>query len=318
MPARSNLGVYALLALMPLFFVSNLVIGRAAIADVEPWTLAFWRWGLAAALLLPFAWREIAAEAARLRAAVAEILALGFLGMILCGGLVYVGLSTTTATHGALIYASSSIMIVLIEAAAFGRALSLRTLAGAVIGFTGVAVILLEGDLTRLLQLEFNHGDLVIAVSAFSWAVYSVVLKRERVAKLPILPLFAMIAVVGALLLVPPMLYEAVTLDAFPRGMRAWAEIAALAIFPSVLAFGLYQYGVKRVGPSVTGIYLYLLPPYGVALAWILLGEQPKPYHLVGLILVVGGVILATGGFGAAGIRPSRPRSEKSSNISVD
>jgi drug/metabolite transporter (DMT)-like permease len=47
----------------------------------------------------------------------------------------------------------------------------------------------------------------------------------------------------------------------------------------------------------VTGIYLYLLPPYGVALAWLMLGEQPRLYHLVGLVLVVGGVILATGRF---------------------
>lgn len=298
MAARSKLGVYALLALMPLFFVSNLVIGRAAVVDVEPWTLAFWRWALAAAMLLPFAWRGIAAEARLQRAAWLEILALGFLGMILCGGLVYVGLKTTTATHGALIYASSSIMIVLLEAAAYGRGLSLRTLAGALIGFAGVATIVLEGDPARLLRLEFNGGDLVIAVSAFSWAVYSVLLKRERLAKLSTLPLFAMIAVAGTLLLIPPMLYEAVALQAFPRNGRAWAEIVALAIFPSVLAFGLYQFGVKRVGPSVTGIYLYFLPPYGVALAWLTLGEQLERYHAVGLVLIVAGVVLATARFG--------------------
>ena len=99
MQSRSNLGVYALLALMPLFFVSNLVMGRAAVAYVEPWTLAFWRWALAALILLPFAWRGIAAASGDVRAAWREIVALGFLGMILCGGLVYVGLKTTTATH---------------------------------------------------------------------------------------------------------------------------------------------------------------------------------------------------------------------------
>ena len=102
-------------------------------------------------------------------------------------------------------------------------------------------------------------------ISAFSWAVYSVLLKRERLARLGTLPLFAMIALAGSALLVPPMLYEVVVLGAFPNGLKAWAMIVALAIFPSVLAFGLYQYGVKRVGPSVTGVYLYLLPLYGVA-----------------------------------------------------
>ena len=297
MQSRSNLGVYALLVLMPMFFVSNLVIGRAAVAHVEPWTLAFWRWGLAAAMLLPFAWGGIAAAADDVRAAWREIVALGFLGMILCGGLVYVGLKTTTATHGALIYASSSIMIVLIDAVAYRKPMSLATAAGALIGFTGVAVIVLEGELGRFIHLEFNRGDLVIAVSAFSWAVYSVLLKRERLTKLGTLPLFAMIALAGSALLVPPMLYEVVVFGAFPSGLEAWAMIAALAIFPSVLAFGLYQYGVKRVGPSVTGVYLYLLPPFGALLAWLTLGERLYPYHAVGMLLILAGVVLATGEF---------------------
>jgi len=297
MQSRSNLGVYALLVLMPMFFVSNLVIGRAAVAHVEPWTLAFWRWGLAAAMLLPFAWGGIAAAADDVRAAWREIVALGFLGMILCGGLVYVGLKTTTATHGALIYASSSIMIVLIDAVAYRKPMSLATAAGALIGFTGVAVIVLEGELGRFIHLEFNRGDLVIAVSAFSWAVYSVLLKRERLTKLGTLPLFAMIALAGSALLVPPMLYEVVVFGAFPSGLEAWAMIVALAIFPSVLAFGLYQYGVKRVGPSVTGVYLYLLPPFGALLAWLTLGERLYPYHAVGMALILAGVVLATGGF---------------------
>ena len=294
MKSRSNLGVYALLALMPLFFVSNLVMGRAAVAYVEPWTLAFWRWGLAALILLPFAWSGIAAAGNDVRAAWREIVVLGFLGMILCGGLVYVGLKTTTATHGALIYASSSIMIVLLDAAAYRKSLSPATLAAALIGFTGVAVIVLEGQLQRLIHLELSRGDLVIAVSAFAWAVYSVLLKRERLAKLGTLPLFAMIALAGSALLVPPMLYEVVVLGAFPSGLKAWAMIVAMAIFPSVLAFGLYQYGVQRVGPSVTGVYLYLLPPFGAALAWLTLGERLHPYHAVGMLLILAGVVLAT------------------------
>jgi drug/metabolite transporter (DMT)-like permease len=297
MQSRSNLGVYALLALMPLFFVSNLVIGRAAVAYAEPWTLAFWRWALAAAMVLPFAWGGIAAAWGDVRAAWREIVALGFLGMILCGGLVYEGLKSTTATHGALIYASSSIMIVLLDAAAYRKPVSLSTLFGALIGFIGVAVIVLEGELGRLIHLELNSGDLVIAVSAFSWAVYSVLLKRERLARLGTLPLFAMTALTGSVLLVPPMLYEVVALGAFPSGLKAWAMIGALAIFPSVLAFGLFQYGVKRVGPSVTGVYLYLLPLFGAALAWLMLGERLHPYHGVGMLLILAGVVLATGGF---------------------
>jgi drug/metabolite transporter (DMT)-like permease len=71
---------------------------------------------------------------------------------------------------------------------------------------------------------------------------------------------------------------------------------------PSVLAFGFYQVGVREVGPSVTGVFLYLIPVYGVLLAVFLLGESFQTYHAVGLVLVVAGVVLATDPFRKNGL----------------
>ena len=76
--------------------------------------------------------------------------------------------------------------------------------------------------------------------------------------------------------------------------MRAWASIAGIVIFASVLSFSAYQYGIKKVGPALTSIFLYLLPVYGIALAVLFLGEAFRPYHAVGLVLVLGGIVLAT------------------------
>jgi drug/metabolite transporter (DMT)-like permease len=294
---RSKFGVHALLALMPLFFASNLVIGRASTELVEPWTLAFWRWTLAALILLPFAWTGIAENWSRFRAVVREIVILGVLGMLICGGLVYVSLHATTATNATLLYTSSTLFIVLLDAAYFRHPLTPVRAAGLVIGFLGVATIVLRGELARLITLDLNWGDLGIAVCALSWAIYSVMLKADSLRRLPTLPLFAVIAVAGALTLVPPMLYEAIALGAAPTDGRAWASILALAIIPSVLAYGIYQIGIKAVGPSVTGVFLYLIPVYGVLLAALALGESFQPYHAVGLVLVVAGVVLATDPF---------------------
>jgi drug/metabolite transporter (DMT)-like permease len=64
-----------------------------------------------------------------------------------------------------------------------------------------------------------------------------------------------------------------------------------------VLAYGIYQLCIKEVGPSLTGIFLYLMPVYGVVLATLALGESFFAYHALGLVLVVGGVLLATDPF---------------------
>jgi drug/metabolite transporter (DMT)-like permease len=294
MQSPSRLGIYALLFAMPLFFVSNLIIGRAVTHAVEPSTLAFWRWFLASLMLLPFAWRGLVAHFASFRALWRELFWLGALGMVICGAGVYLSLRSTTASNAALIYSSSAISIVLLEALFFRERLSAARLLGTLIGFAGVAVIILHGELSRLLTWQFSIGDIGIAVCAFAWAVYSVILKRKELKALPTLPLFAAITIAGSLTLAPFMFYELFALGAFPYGQTQWTAILALALFPSVIAFGLYQILVKYAGPSLTGMSLYLLPVYGAALAVVALGEQLYAYHAVGLALVLGGITLAT------------------------
>jgi drug/metabolite transporter (DMT)-like permease len=44
----------------------------------------------------------------------------------------------------------------------------------------------------------------------------------------------------------------------------------------------------------LTSIFLYLLPVYGIVLAVVFLGETFRPYHAAGLVLVLGGIVLAT------------------------
>jgi drug/metabolite transporter (DMT)-like permease len=294
---QSKLGVYTLLVLMPLLFASNLIIGRASTALVEPWTLAFWRWLLATVILLPVAAAGIWRHRREFREVGREILILGVLGMLICGGIVYISLHATTATNATLIYTASTLVIVLLDSLYFGQPLTALRIVGMAAGFLGVATIVLHGEPQRLISLELNWGDIGIAVTAVSWAIYSVMLRAARLRRLPVLPLFAAIAAAGTATLAPFMLWETIALDAFPRGVNAWASIVALAIVPSVLAFGIYQLGVKEVGPSITGIFMYLIPVYGVLLAVVTLGESFYPYHAMGLVLVVVGVVLATNPF---------------------
>ena len=103
-----------------------------------------------------------------------------------------------------------------------------------------------------------------------------------------------LIAASGAILLAPFAAVEIVWQQDFPTTGEAWLNIAGIVVMASLLAFSMFQYGVKVLGPSLTGIFMYLLPVYGVGLAVLFLGEELALHHLWGILLVLSGVILAT------------------------
>lgn len=289
-----SLRPYIILAVMPLMFSSNLIIARGAIDSVEPGTLAFWRWGIACLVMLPIAGAGIARHRDVIAREWKHIFALAFLGMGICGAGVYAALKHTTATNGTLIYTTSPAFILLLEILLGRTRAHLRQIIGIAIAFAGAATIIIKGDVRHLAEFRFGGGDLGMAGAALSWAVYSVMLRRESLRELPTAVTFTVIAGAGAILLTPYMAYEAIALGNFPTGLSAWASILGVALISSVGAFSAYQYGVKNVGATLTGIFLYLLPVYGVTLAIIFLGEVLQPYHIAGCALVMAGIILAT------------------------
>ncbi|MDD9910657.1 MAG: DMT family transporter [Ahrensia sp.] len=286
---------FLILLIMPLFFSSNMVFGRAAIQlGAEPFTLAFLRWSLAAAILAPFVWGDIKSASIDWKTLWKPLTLMGFLGMWVCGALVYLALKYTTATNGTLIYTSSPVIIILIERVLRGRVISALEALGILLAIVGVVSIVVRGSLDILLSLSFNAGDLLFVVASVSWAVYSFLLRGEEFQALPTMPLFALIAAFGAAILAPFAAAETVVTQSAPTGALLWANIAGIILFSSLIAFSSYNHGVKVLGSSLAGIFLYLLPIYGVALAVILLGEEVFAYHVWGSMLVLGGVVLAT------------------------
>jgi drug/metabolite transporter (DMT)-like permease len=145
-----------------------------------------------------------------------------------------------------------------------------------------------------LLHLRLNIGDIGFVIAAIAWAIYSLVLKRKALERIPTGALFFLIALAGGIMLLPCMAIELWRGEPFPVTARAWTSIGAIVLFASILSFSSYQYGIKAVGPSVTSVFMYLLPIYGVALAAMFLGEELHAYHAAGLALVLAGIVLAS------------------------
>lgn len=282
----------ALLLLAPALFASNNVVARFGADAVSPFALMFWRWAITAAILLPMVAASVRRSASVLKRHAGRIAVLAAFGMVGTSAGTYFGAQTTTATNIGLIYAAAPVVIVLLDWLVAKRRPGLLQIAGLAAGLSGVAVVILRGDLTALGEVAIREGDVFVAAGATCWAVYSVLLRGLQTGLDPV-PLFAVLAAAGALLSVP--LYGAELAAGGiavveGRGLVAIVLVALLAGLGAPLAHAVLT---KSLGPGRTGMILYLIPVYNAALAWVFLGEEIHGYHVVGAALVLSGVYLS-------------------------
>jgi len=67
-------------------------------------------------------------------------------------------------------------------------------------------------------------------------------------------------------------------------------------VFPSFVGYVFWNRGVAEAGANVAGIFMHLMPIFGALLAWLFLGERIQLFHLVGIALILGGIVLTTRG----------------------
>jgi len=283
----------ALLLICPGLLASNMLVARLTHELVPPVALALGRWGLSLLLLLPFTglalWRLRAEVGREWR----DLLVLGGLGMGVCGAFVYIGADATTATNIGLIYAASPILIVLLARLGYGERLRPWQILGVMLCLLGVLIIIARGDPQNLWWLRFNAGDLWILAATVAWAGYSVLL-RHRPSRLSPSLRFTAICLAGVLVLLPAWGLELLG-GAMPVLNRETVmAVVFLAVVSSLLAYQVYGRIQRSLGAGPTGVVMYLVPVYNGALAWLLLGEQPHGYHLLGAGTVLPGLYLAT------------------------
>ena len=292
MPPLSPALAYALLTLAALFWTGNWVVGRLLADLVPPSALTFWRWAIAVALLLPFVGPRLWAARGLLVREWRPIVVLGLLGGGLHNVLQYWGLDYTLATNGAILNATTPVLIIVLGTLVFGDPLPRRAAAGALIALLGTLALITRLDFAMLASVGPNRGDLLIFISMVMLSGYTVGLRR-RPAGLDALSFLACFALVA---LVPVGVGYALEHAAGQRIVLNRTSIAGMlyiALFPALLAYLFWDIGVRAVGSARAGVFMYLMPVFGSLLGMALLGERFELYHGVGMGLIFAGVAIA-------------------------
>ena len=283
---------YLLLTLTTLFWAGNFVLGRAMHNVLPPVTMAELRWSVALLIILPFLMPKLKAHWRKIVKHWRVLIPLGVLSVGSFNTFIYLGLTTTGATNATLLQSAIPIIILVFSGFFLKEAVSFRQWIGVVCSLLGVLTLISLGQPGQLLNLDINQGDLWILAAVFCWASYSICL-RWRPAELDGFTFFGVTVIVGVVALLPFSLLELQSAAPIIWKPEAFGSILYMAVFPSILAHLFWNRGVAELGAAKAGLFIHLMPLFGMLLSTIFLGEGIHAYHLTGMVLIFIGIYLA-------------------------
>jgi drug/metabolite transporter (DMT)-like permease len=289
---KQNLFAFHFYLFSQFLWQSILVVARGGVEYVPPISLAFWRWTLVFFILLPFTYPSLKKNYKVIKKEYKKLFFLGAMGCGVCGAFPFLAGQTTTVTNMGIIYTSSPIFIILISSIFFNEKINLTKIIGLIACLVGVFAIIIKGNFLLLINLNFTIGDLWMLAAAIGWALYSIYLFYWKT-KLEIFQRFTLIALFGALSLLPFYIGEEIFYERTMFSIEFFIWVIFAAISPGIIAFTLYTIAQKKLGASLTGFTLYVFTIYGAIYGYFLFDERLENYHLIGTILVFIGVYLA-------------------------
>lgn len=287
-----------MLVLAPLFWGGNAVAGKLASADWQPFTITGMRWLLTSIVLLPFAYKHLRRDFAVLRESWLILFALGGFGISLFSLLMYLALNYTSAINVSIEQAAIPAMIMLANFIVFSQRVTALQIGGLMCCVLGVMITTTSGEPLQFFKQGLNRGDAIMMLACVFYASYTFGL-RWRPA-IHWLSFIWVISISAFLVTIPFMLWEWNQSDAtfsvhnlLLPGVRGWAVMMYIIIFPTIVGQICYARGVELIGSNRASFFINLVPIFGSLLAVLVLRETFEVYHAIGLALVIGGIAFA-------------------------
>ncbi|GAB6171869.1 DMT family transporter [Paradesulfitobacterium aromaticivorans] len=267
-------------------FSTNFIVGKA-LTEFPPFFLGTARFLIASVIYLPFL---LSRQVARPKKQVlGYLIVMGFSGIFLFNPLVYWGLHYTTSINATLINSFNPMTISLFSSLYLKEKLPLPNKLGLFVSFLGISCIVARGDLINFLTFQINPGDLLVVLSTFVWAAYTV-LVRKTSAYVNSWHGTIFATYIGLAFLLPASLLESHWMPLPTMTLTTGLALIYLGLFPSVIAFMFWNSAVSRLGPARSSLYYNLIPIFSFLLASSLFGEKLRAYHLEGTLLILMGL----------------------------
>lgn len=285
---RARWTVYAGLTYVVVCWGLNIVLVKSAIARLDP--LAFT--ALRFLAMTPLAFGLVRAMGERIsvrREDVGLLIVCAAFGYGLYQYLWILGLANTSAFASSLLGATAPIFTITIVALlGQERVRSVRWI-GAGLALFGIAIF--EGAFAG--HATFRLGDALTLLSSISFAGYNVVTARLTMRYSPVV-LVAITLAIGMLMILPAGLPRLAHADLSHLGWPVWGPFLFAVLFPIVLTWPVWNYGIAAIGAARAGLFGFLVPIVAGFASVALLGAKLEVHQLVGAAICIGGMVLAS------------------------
>lgn len=281
------------LVLAMLFWSGNTLLTRANVGIIPPFALAFYRWSIAAILLLIINYKHMLSYRTLFIQEYKKITCLAFLGICLYSCIIYAALQTTSAINANMIGASTPLITTLLTWIVIKEKTNFIQLLSILLACAGVSIVISKGSIRNLIGISFNHGDLLTIVAVLTWSSYSVLIQKWKI-NLPPFVFLTFLASLGSIALLFFYVAENISQHLFMPTQTTLPTILYLAIFPSMISYSLWLHAVKVLGSSLTAFCGYMQILFTTTLACIFLNETLHLYQVTGGLFTLIGLYLYT------------------------
>lgn len=286
MANQRKLGYY-LAALAAIIFWSVSFIGtKLAYESFPPLTVCILRFAAAAVIL--YAVRIFRHDTMRLRKKDIPVLILSALiGISVYYSVENIALTMTSASDASLISGAYPALTALVGILFFRTRISPGKAAGIALAVLGVFILT---DSSNSAGSSAFIGDVLMIFNGFLWAFYNYLIPRIN-PEYSVLTLTYYQTLFGVLFLVPGAVMEAGSWGTITFG--AVISVLFLAVFCSVGAYLLYNYGLRGISATAAASIMNLMPVSGLVFSALILGEPIMLHHLIGGAIVIAGVLFS-------------------------
>jgi len=285
--------MYIIMLLVPLFWGGSFATAEHVITEIPPITAATIRFGLAGCILIGIVFMKSEWNTSLLLKNWQGLLFVSLTGIFGYNVFFFMGLNYTSTLNGSLIIATMPVFVTLGAILLFKESWSIKVGISLILSLVGVIVVITSGSMHILMSLSFNKGDLLFIAALTCGVLYSLTGKKVMSGVSPLLTTMSM-TVLGTVFLAGLSLYEDGWRKVATLSLQGWIEILYMVICGTLVGYIVFNKGVEELGASKASMYLNLTPIVATGISVVLYGAAVTWQQIVGMIIVLIGVYIAT------------------------